>query len=88
MCMPDLTHSNALADSDLFEQTSRAVDHSSCEELRTIFELDEVDVARLRILQRFARGLPTNVLERRLIAGELPPGFLIYLASIQRCCLQ
>lgn len=53
---------------------SRAVDKPSQEELRRRSELHHIDRARSRILQKVARGQPVNVFERKLIAGELPPG--------------
>ena len=56
------------------ERTSQAINELSWEELRSRSEQHGIDQARIRILQRAARGLPINVFERKLIAGELPPG--------------
>ena len=56
------------------EQTGRAVDESGWEEACRRSEPQDVDQAKVRIMQRVARGLPINVFERRLIAGDLPPG--------------
>ena len=57
------------------ERTSRAFDNSNWEEPRWRSEQHDVDEAKIRIMQKVAKGLPINVFERRLIAGELPPGF-------------
>ena len=53
---------------------SRGVYKLSREELRRRSEQHDIDQAKIRIMQRAAKGLPINVFERRLIAGDLPPG--------------
>lgn len=71
----DPTRGSDVLESVRRKRTSRAVDKSNCEELRRRSEQHHIDRAKTRILQRVARGLPINVFERRLIAGDLPPGF-------------
>ena len=52
----------------------RAADKPCREELRRRSGQHDIDQAKIRIMQRAAKGLPINVFERRLIAGDLPPG--------------
>lgn len=56
------------------EPTSREGYKPTPEELRRRSERHDVHQAKTPILQRIARGLPINVFERKLIAGDLPPG--------------
>ena len=72
--MLDLTRLSDGLGSDRPERHSRAVNDLSREELRRRSEQHEIHQAKIRILQRVARGVPINVFERRLIEGELPPG--------------
>lgn len=53
---------------------SRGVYKPSREELRRRSEQHHIDQAKIRIMQKVAKGLPITVLERRLITGDLPPG--------------
>lgn len=72
--MPDLTRASDASESDRPQRIHRAVDKPSPEALRRRSEQHHIDQAKIRILQRIARGVPINVFERRLIEGELPPG--------------
>lgn len=74
--MPDPTPVNYASNSDRPERTSIAVDRPIREELRRRCEQHDIDQAKLRILTKVVRGLPINVFERKLVAGELPPGLI------------
>lgn len=72
--VPDSIRVSDALEYDQPERAGRADSKPSWEELSRRSEQHDIDQAKIRIMQRVARGLPINVLERRLIEGELPPG--------------